>query len=159
MLRAIAAVSAEWGIGRDGNLLFHISGDLHRFKALTTGQTVIMGRSTLDSLPGGRPLPKRRNLVLTRDRTFQREGAEVFHDVDSLFSALSADESAWVIGGASVYELLLPRCAELYLTRVDAAPPADRFFPALGEEWVLAEASDWQEEEGLGWRFERYERC
>ena len=69
-MNAIAAVSAAWGIGREGDLLFHISGDLKRFRALTSGGTVIMGRKTLDSLPGGRPLTERRNIVLTRDSAF-----------------------------------------------------------------------------------------
>lgn len=155
MLRAIAAVSADGGIGRSGALLFHIAGDLRRFKALTMGQSLIMGRATLDSLPGGRPLPGRRNLVLSRNQGFRREGAEVFHSPEALLSALNG-EDAWVMGGASVYELFLPRCGELYLTRVDAAPPADRFFPALGEVWQRTECSTWEEEGGLRWRFERY---
>lgn len=156
MLRAIAAVAADGGIGRKGELLFHIPADLHRFKALTMGKTLIMGRATLDSLPGGRPLPGRRNLVLTRDESFSRAGVEVFHSTQALLAALSAEEDTWVMGGASVYEQFLPLCGELYLTRVDTAPPADRFFPALGEAWALAEASDWQEEEGLRWRFEQW---
>lgn len=156
MIRAIAAVAADGGIGRNGDLLFHIPADLRRFKALTMGKTLIMGRATLDSLPGGRPLPGRRNLVLTRDESFARAGVEVFHSPETLLAALGEDEDVWVMGGAAVYELLLPLCGALYLTRVDAAPPADRYFPALGEAWTLMEASDWQEEEGLRWRFEQW---
>lgn len=158
MIRAIAAVAADGGIGRNGELLFHIPADLHRFKALTMGKALIMGRATLDSLPGGRPLPGRRNLVLTRNQSFSRAGAEVFHSPEALLAALGAAEEAWVMGGASVYEQFLPLCGELYLTRVDAAPPADRYFPALGEEWTRTEVSDWQEWNDIPWRFERYEK-
>ena len=156
MLKAIAAVARDGGLGCNGGLLFHIPADLHRFKTLTMGDTLIMGRATLDSLPGGRPLPGRRNLVLTRDENFSREGAEVFHDTDTLLRAIPEEETAWVIGGASVYRQFLPQCTELYLTRVDAITPADRFFPPLGEEWRLEECGPWQEESGLQYRFERY---
>ncbi len=156
MLRAIAAVSADGGLGRNGQLLFHIAEDLRRFKDLTTGKAVIMGRATLDSLPGGRPLPNRRNLVLTRNKSFQRPGVEVFHSPEELLRALG-EADGWVIGGAEVYALLLPLCRELYLTRVEAAPDADRFFPALGAEWTLREDSGPRTGRGLTWRFLRYE--
>ena len=82
MMNAIAAVSADWGIGRDNDLLFHIHEDMRRFRALTSGSTVIMGRKNLDSLPGGRPLPQRRNIVITRQPNFTREGIEVAHSID-----------------------------------------------------------------------------
>ena len=91
---AIVAVDARWGIGRDGGLLFRISADLRRFKALTMGHTVVMGRRTLQSLPGGRGLPGRRNLVLSRQGDLAPEGAEVFHEVQPM---LDAD------GGADVF--------------------------------------------------------
>lgn len=158
MLKLIAAVAKDGGLGYQGRLLFSIREDMQRFKALTTGKTVIMGRETLDSLPGGRPLPNRRNLVLTRNRSFSREKAEVFHDVEHLLSAVGADEEAWVIGGESVYRLLLPYCSVLELTEVDEIRPADRFFPALGEDLRLAEASDWKSENGVSFRFCTYIR-
>ena len=84
---AIVAVDARWGIGRDGGLLFRISADLRRFKALTMGHTVVMGRRTLQSLPGGRGLPGRRNLVLSRQGDLAPEGAEVFHEVQPMLDA------------------------------------------------------------------------
>ena len=93
-MNAIAAVSAAWGIGREGDLLFRISGDLKRFRALTSGGTVIMGRKTLDSLPGGRPLPKRRNVVLTRDSAFAREGV-TYAPLVPLLDALGGWETTW----------------------------------------------------------------
>lgn len=157
MLRAIAAVSADGGLGRNGQLLFHIPEDLRRFKDLTTGKAVIMGRATLDSLPGGRPLPNRRNLVLTRNKSFQRPGVEVFHSPEELLHALG-EADGWVIGGAEVYALLLPLCRELYLTRVCTAPEADRFFPALGDEWTLLEDSGPRTGQGLVWRCQVYEQ-
>jgi dihydrofolate reductase len=158
MMRLIAAVARDGGLGKDGKLLFHIPEDLHRFKRLTLGGTLIMGRSTLDSLPGGKALPGRRNLVLTRERQFSREGVEAFHSVGDLLAALTEGEEAWVIGGGEVYGQFLPLCSQLFLTQVNAAPPADRFFPALGEEWTLSERSPWQEEKGLRYRFCRYTR-
>ena len=105
-MQAIVAVSRSWGIGKDGQLLFHISADLQRFKALTTGHTVVMGRKTLQSLPGGRGLPNRRSLVLTRQESFTPERAETVHSLAELL-ALAGDE-AFVIGGQEVYEQLLP---------------------------------------------------
>ena len=104
-MTAIAAVCENGGIGKDGALLFHIREDLRRFRQLTLGKTVVMGRRTLESLPGGRGLPDRRNLVLTRDLDFTAPGAEVIHDLAEV------PEDAVVIGGESVYRQLLPRCS------------------------------------------------
>lgn len=158
MLKMIAAAAKDRGIGRNGKLLFSIPEDLRRFKELTLGNTVIMGRETLDSLPGGRPLPGRRNLVLTQNISFVREGVEVFHSVEQLLSALSPGEEAWVIGGASVYEQFLTRCEEIYLTEVDAIQPADRFFPVLDCSWRRTQASQWKKVREIFYRFCRYER-
>ena len=94
---AIVAVDARWGIGRDNGLLFHISDDLKRFRALTEGGTVLMGRKTLQSLPGGKGLPRRRNVVLTGDKGFQAENAEIVHSAAE--AVWVAGEDAWVIGG------------------------------------------------------------
>ena len=151
---AIVAVDARWGIGRDGGLLFRISADLRRFKALTMGHTVVMGRRTLQSLPGGRGLPGRRNLVLSRQGDLAPEGAEVFRDVESLLAAAPAD--AFVIGGGSVYHALADFCDTAYLTQVDRTfPGADTFFPDLSRRpgWQLAETGEWQEEAGVPFRY------
>lgn len=158
MLKLIAAVAKDGGLGLNGQLLFSIREDMQRFKALTTGKTVIMGRETLDSLPGGRALPNRRNLVLTRNPDFSRERVEVFHDAESLLNAVRSEEEAWVIGGESIYRLLLPACEVLELTEVDAVRPADRFFPLPGEERELEHASDWKIEQGIAFRFCTYRR-
>ena len=151
---AIVAVDARWGIGRDGGLLFRISADLRRFKALTMGHTVVMGRRTLESLPGGRGLPDRRNLVLTRDPDFTAPGAEVIHDLAEV------PEDAVVIGGESVYRQLLPRCSTVYLTRIFAAPQADAFFPDLSRDsaWTEAEQSETFTSGGVSFQYVTYRR-
>ena len=107
-MNAIAAVSADWGIGRDNDLLFHIREDMRRFRELTSGGTVIMGRKSLDSLPGGRPLPQRRNIVITRQPDFTRENIEVAHSIAEVLRLAEGQEDIWVIGGGEIYAALLP---------------------------------------------------
>ena len=103
-MNVIVAVDENWSIGKDGDQLVYLSQDLKRFKALTTGHPVILGRKTLATFPGGRPLKGRRNLILSRDLDFAPEGAEVFRDLEALRSA--ASEDAFVIGGASAENCL-----------------------------------------------------
>ena len=156
-MTAIVCVSQNWGIGRDGALLFRISADLKRFKALTVGKTVILGRKTLDTFPGGKPLKDRRNIVLSR-RELDIPGAEIAHSFEEA-AALGGDD-AIVIGGASVYMALLSRCDRVYVTKVDAAPDADNFFPDLDDnpDWRVASESEVFEENGLKFRFVDYIR-
>lgn len=158
-MQAIVAVSRSWGIGKDGQLLFRISADLQRFKALTTGHTVVMGRKTLQSLPGGRGLPNRRSLVLTRQERFTPERAETVHSLAELL-ALAGDE-AFVIGGQEVYEQLLPYCTRAYVTKVFADVPADAFFPNLDEDplWQAVSTGEMQEENGLIFQYVEYQRA
>ena len=104
-MNLIAAVDEHWALGKDGDQLVYLSQDLKRFKSLTTGHPVILGRKTMATFPGGRPLKGRRNLILSRNPDFAPEGAEVFPDLDSLLA--QAPEDACVIGGASVYQALL----------------------------------------------------
>lgn len=153
---AIVAVDDRWGIGRDNGLLFHISADLKRFRALTEDHTVLMGRKTLDSLPGGRGLPNRRNLVLTGSRALAPENAEpVYSPAEAV---LTAPEDTWLIGGESVYRTFLPLCSRVYVTRIHADGGADAFFPDLEHDphWQLASRTDVQEENGLSYHFEEY---
>ena len=107
-LKAIVAVCDDWGIGRDGDMVVSNRADMRHFVTCTKGHPVIMGRKTLESFPGGRPLKDRRNIVLTRDGSFTREGVEVVHSVDEALTAVSDEDVAWVIGGGTVYEQLLP---------------------------------------------------
>lgn len=158
-MQAIVAVSQSWGIGKDGRLLFRLSADLRRFKALTTGHTVVMGRKTLQSLPGGKGLPNRRNLVLSRRMDYAPENAEVVTSVEALLR--TAGEDAFVIGGQQVYEQLLPHCERVYVTKVLADAPADAFFPNLDEDpaWRIASASDVLTENGISFQYVEYCRA
>ena len=157
-MRAIVAADRDWGIGKDGDQLVYLSQDLKRFKALTTGHPVILGRRTLATFPGGRPLPRRRNLILSRDPAFRPEGAEVFHSVEALRAA--APEDAFVIGGGSVYEALLPWCDTVYVTRIDAHWPADTFFPDLDREpdWTGVPEGEPLEQDGIRYQYVTYRR-
>ena len=153
---AIVAVDEKWGIGRDNALLFNLPADLKRFKELTSGHTVLMGRKTLESLPGGRGLPNRRNIVLTGPRGFTAERAEIVHSPAE--ALLTANEDSWVIGGESVYRMFLPLCDRVYVTRIAADGSADAFFPDLEHDpgWRLDKRSADMEENGLRFRYEEY---
>ena len=156
---AIVAACENWGIGKDGALLYHISTDLKRFKELTTGHTVIMGRKTLQTLPGGKGLAGRRNIVLSRDPSFTAENAEVVNTVmAAVFTANDAE--SFVIGGESIYRALLSACDTVYLTRIFASPDADAFFPNLDElpDWFVAEESEVMEENGVAFQYLTYQR-
>ncbi|MBQ7485798.1 MAG: dihydrofolate reductase [Oscillospiraceae bacterium] len=157
-MEAIVAVSENWGIGKDGELLFHIRDDLRRFRALTEGRTVLMGRKTLESLPGGRGLPNRRNIVVSRRAGWTAENAEVFSDLQA--AADAAGDDAVVIGGGSIYRALLPLCRRVRATKVFAAPPADTFFPNLDEDpaWHAVWQSEVMEENGVSFQYVDYER-
>ena len=156
---AIVAACENWGIGKNNALLYHISADLKRFKALTDRHTVIMGRKTLESLPGKRGLPDRRNIVLTSQGDYAAENAEIVNTVmAAVFTANDAE--SFVIGGESVYRALLPACDKVYLTRVFASPEADAFFPDLDElpDWKITEKSEIMEEDGIRFQYLTYER-
>ena len=157
-MELIVAVDRNWAIGNQGDQLFYIPADLKRFKALTMGRPVILGRKTLATFPGGRPLKGRKNLILSRSPDFRPEGAAVYPDLDSLLAAAPAD--SMVIGGESVYRALLPYCDAAHVTQIDAAPPADTFFPNLDEDpaWEASETSEWMDHEGLPFRYVTYKR-
>lgn len=143
-LSIIAAIGENRELGRGGELLWRLKDDMQRFKELTTGHPVIMGRKTWESIPEKfRPLPGRTNIVVTRQSGYQAEGAIV---VDGLSDAFLAAEKApgssetFVIGGGELYAAALPYAIRLYLTLVDAsAPDADTFFPAYEKEFALIE--------------------
>ena len=157
-MNLIAAVDRNWAIGKGGDQLVYLRTDLKRFQALTTGHAVILGRKTLATFPGGRPLKNRRNLVLSRDPDFHPEGAEVFPTLEALLAA--APEDAFVIGGGSVYRALLDRCDTAYVTKLHAAFPADCWFPDLDADpaWEVAEEEGAQEEDGLIYHYVTYRR-
>lgn len=157
-MNVIVAVDRNWAIGREGDQLVYIPADLKRFKALTMGHPVILGRKTLATFPGGRPLKGRRNLILSRNPDFSPEGGEVYPELESLLA--QAPEDAFVIGGASVYRMLIDRCDTAYITKIDAEYPADCWFPNLDQDlsWELAEESEPQEHEGISFRYVTYQR-
>ncbi|MDE5774018.1 MAG: dihydrofolate reductase [Muribaculaceae bacterium] len=157
----VAVVAADGGIGKDGDLLWHLPGDLKHFKALTMGAPVIMGRKTWESLPK-RPLPGRQNIVITRNALYEASGAEC---AGSLAEAvIKADgERVFVIGGGSIYDEAIDMADMLEITEVaDSCEDADTFFPDIDQEvWVLTEDSygrDMKEEQGVMYRFLTYER-
>ena len=159
-MRAIAAVSENWGLGKDNDLLFHISADMKRFRSLTSGSTVIMGRKTLDSMPGGKALPKRRNIVITRDMNFSREDVEVAHSVEEAVAMVAGEDAdkVWVIGGGEIYKAMLPYCSMCCITHVHGAPECDVFFPDLSalENWKVQTEGELQTEDGIAFRFVDY---
>lgn len=133
----IVAVSENGVIGKDNQLLWHLSSDLKRFKALTTGHTIVMGRNTFLSI--GKALPNRRNVVLSRSmKSGEVENVEVFDSLDAFTHALQTDEEVFVIGGGQIYRQFLPLASKVYLTRVHVTIDGDTTFPELP-------ASEWQE--------------
>lgn len=126
----IVAIAQNNAIGKDNDLLWHISDDLKHFKSLTSGHPVIMGRNTWNSLPR-RPLPKRRNIVLTHDSAFCDEGAEVAHSIAAVLDLVRDEEEAFVIGGGNIYTQFLPFAQKLYVTHVWQDFDADVFFPII----------------------------
>jgi dihydrofolate reductase len=141
-IHLIWAQAANGVVGSDNTLPWRIPEDLARFRALTTGRTVVMGRRTWESLPPRfRPLPDRRNVVVTRDASYDAPGAEV---VTSVEAALSLSEEIWIGGGAQIYSATIPLADALHVTDVDLEVEGDTFAPALGPEWQTSDVGEWQ---------------
>ena len=159
-MQAIVNVTPQWGIGNDNHLLVRIRADMRRFRTLTTGNTIIVGRKTLESFPNGMPLPSRENIVLTRDPAFLAEGAPVLHDLAELRDVLSSrdPDSVFVCGGEQIYCQLLPYCSAALVTLTYADEQADRHFPNLNllPNWVLTEVGEKQYENNQAFRFLKY---
>ncbi len=137
MISIIAAVNRSWGLGLQNKLLYWLPNDLKRFKALTTGHTIVMGRKTFESLPKG-ALPNRRNIVLSRSQQ-DFAGAECFSSLQDALAHCTPDEEVFIIGGASIYREALPLADKLYLTHIeDASMEADVFFPEVtADQWSI----------------------
>ena len=161
-MNLIVAVDKNWAIGKDNGLLVSIPQDMKFFRDTTMDKVVVMGRKTLETLPGGQPLKKRTNIVLTRDKNLQVKDAFVAHDVEELLEELKKyeEEDIYVIGGESVYRLLLPYCKVAHVTKIDHAYEADTYFPNLDEmdDWEVTGVSDEQTYFNLEYEFVRYER-
>lgn len=161
-MNLILSADKNWGIGKDNKLLVRIPADMKQFRRKTKEKTVIMGRKTLESLPGGQPLENRTNIILTRDKNYRVKGAAAVHTMDELKQELEGTDSdqVYVIGGASIYEQLLPYCNVAYVTKIDYTYEADRYFPDLdaSPEWEVTDRSPEQTYFDLEYEYIRYER-
>ena len=156
----IVAVAENYAIGKDNDLLWHISDDLKRFKKITIGHRLIMGKNTYLSLPV-RPLPNRTSIVITDDPSDKFEGCIMAYSIEDAMKNCSSDEECFIIGGGSVYRQFMPMADKLYITRVQRSYEADTFFPEIDEsEWELIEQEDHTDEENnsLPFSFQIYIR-
>lgn len=158
MIAIVVAHARNRVIGSGGGLPWRLPGDLRRFRELTRGSTVVMGRRTFESLPESfRPLPERRNLVLSADPAYRPPGAEAFASLEAALEACGGE--CFVIGGEITYRAALPRCARVYATEVDAEPAGDAYFPEIDPaQWRLVEDSAPRVENELAYTFRTYER-
>ncbi len=156
----IVAIASNNAIGKDNNLLWHISDDLKRFKKITSGHTVVMGKNTFYSLPI-RPLPKRKNIVLTDIANENIEGCTMAYSIEEAMELMDDDRENFIMGGGSIYKQFMPLANKLYITRVHKDFEADTFFPNIDtKEWKLVEKLDNEPEKEGSFRFsyEIYER-
>ena len=161
-MNLIVAVDKNWAIGKDNKLLVSIPQDMKFFRETTMGKVVVMGRKTLESFPGGQPLKKRTNIVLTRDKNYKVKDAIVVHGVEELLEELKNydEKEIYVIGGESIYRALLPYCKVAHVTKIDHAYEADTYFPNLDEmeDWEVTGVSEEQTYFDLEYVFTLYER-
>ena len=156
-LSLIVAIAKNRVIGVNNTLPWHLPEDLKRFRALTTGHHIIMGRKTYDSL--GRLLPGRTTVIVTRNPDYQVEGAIVVHSLEAAISACGDDNEVFLIGGAELYKDGLTLANKLYMTEIDAEYEGDAFFPEFDEaEWQVGERENHQAENGLGFSYVSYQR-
>lgn len=152
MLSILVAADEANGIGKNNQLIWHIPDDLKRFKALTMGRKIIMGRKTYESI--GRPLTGRDNIVVSRQHDLQLPGCTVVQTLEQAMALTLPDEEAFVIGGSEIYRQLLPLCKRLYLTRVFSSNDADAFFPEIDDSWLIEKISPrFETESGLEYQF------
>ncbi len=158
MISIIVAVSEDWGIGKDNELLWHISEDLKRFKRLTTGKTVIMGKKTWESLPR-RPLPGRKNIVLTDNPKENIENAVTSYSIEDALSKCMPGEEIFIMGGGSIYRQFMPLADRLYISHVHKNAPADIYFPEIDLKiWKVAEQEEFVSDEGIPYTYTVYVR-
>lgn len=159
-MKLIVAVSENWGIGKNNDLLFNIPKDMKFFRETTMGKVVVLGRKNLETFPGAKPLPKRTNIIITRNPEYKCDGAVVVNSIEQVLTLGYEDEELFVIGGEEIYRQMLKYCDTCYVTKVKEFADADRFMVNLDEsdEWVLAEAGEETEDNGHIIQFCRYER-
>lgn len=160
-MKAIVAVDKNWGIGCNGNLLAYIPDDLKYFKRMTKNNVVVMGRKTLESLPGSKPLSLRENIVITRDINYSIENCIIFNDILTAVEEIVKikDKDVFIIGGESIYKQFLPFVTECYVTKIDKEFDADTYFPNLEDlDWKLVEKSEKQFYNNIGYTWCKYVR-
>ncbi len=158
-MKAIVAVDLNWGIGFNNQLLERIPEDMKYFKEMTLGKTVVMGRETFESLPGKKPLKERKNIILTTNKNYFGEDMIIYHSLDKLLQEIKAhsQEDVFVIGGESVYSQLLPYCTEIYVTKIEKAYEADKYFINLDKlGWEKVYESEAKNYNGIAFRFTKY---
>ena len=159
MLSIIVATAENGVIGCNGQLPWHLSADLRRFRKLTTGHSIVMGRKTYASI--GRPLPERRSIVLSRNPEYAAEGVEVVADFAQALALTAEEAEVFVIGGGHLYQLALPSTQRIYLTEVSAEVEGDVHFPKIDwSQWDLVEAqpAEMDEKSGLHFSFKTFTR-
>ncbi len=161
-MNLIVAVDKNWAIGKDNDLLVSIPADMKFFRETTTNKVVVMGRKTLESFPQGMPLKNRTNIVITRDKNYKVKDAIVVHSIEEALDKIKEynKEDVYVIGGATIYEQLLPHCTTAHVTKIDHGYEADTFFPNLEEhpEWEVTGISEEQTYFDLEYYFVKYEK-
>ena len=161
-MNMIVAVDEHWGIGNKNELLIRIPADMKLFREETTGKVVVLGRKTLETFPGGLPLKNRKNIILSSKKDFQVKDAQVVHSLEELLEELKnyEEEEIYIIGGESVYRMMLDYCKKIHVTKIDRTYEADAFFPNLDEkkEWKVMVESDEQSYFDTTYRFVQYER-
>lgn len=160
-MKTLVVVDKNWGIGKDGHLLVHLPGDLKYFKEKTLGKVVVMGRATLESLPGGKPLPGRTNIVMSRNPDFSAD-CIVCHSRGELFNVLEDYdmEDVIIIGGEDIFKQFMPYCNSHLVTKINAVLEADKYFENLDlrDDLELAYESETRCENGIEYKFTEYRR-
>lgn len=160
-MKAIVAVDSNWAIGKDNSLLTHLPGDLKYFKEMTLGKVIVIGRQTLESFPGGKPLPGRTNIVLTTNEDYPAL-CEICCSEEELFKCLEGynPEDIFIAGGEQVYKRFISYCDRAYVTKIKGVFPADRYFPNLDKDcqWEKIYESEPHREKGLEYSFTEYKR-
>ena len=161
-MNLIVAVDKNWAIGANNDLLISIPEDMAFFKEKTMGKIVIMGKNTLESFPGSKPLKNRTNIVLALETDYKVDGATVVYTLDDFIKEAEKypSEDVFVIGGGSIYRQMLPYCDTCYITYIDHEFEADTFIPNLDEmeEWYIADESDTYNYEGMNYSFRTYKK-
>lgn len=161
-MKLIVAVDSKWAIGNKNKLLVSIPADMKQFRERTTGHVVVMGRKTLESFPAGAPLKNRTNIVLTANPSYKAKDAVIVHTKEELLETLKEYDSddIYVIGGQSIYEMMLPYCDTAYVTKIDHAYQADTYFPNLDEmdDWHMTNVSEEQTCFDLEYVFAEYQK-